>query len=122
MAVLGSLVEIDEMATELADRFGPIPDPVDNLLYQLRIKVIARNAGVPSVTTESGQVQIKLPEGNGIDRLGLQRFMKMDVRVSRKGIWLGRELTTREWQVALVQALERLRELKGRNMLPGSIS
>ncbi|HCB49345.1 MAG TPA: hypothetical protein DEP47_07455 [Chloroflexi bacterium] len=108
MAVLDSLDEIDEMAAELADRFGPIPDPVDNLLYQLRTKVLARKAGVAGITTEAGQIQIRFPEGNGQARPQLQRYLGQGVRVSRKGVWLGRDMTTHDWQVALVQTLEKL--------------
>ncbi|RMG89594.1 MAG: transcription-repair coupling factor [Chloroflexi bacterium] len=108
MAVLDSLAEIDEMAAELADRFGPIPDPVDNLLYQLRIKVLAQQAGVTAVTSEAGQIKIRVANLERMDRYHLQRFLGEAVRVSRKAIWLRRNLSTHEWQVTLVQVLERL--------------
>lgn len=108
MALLGSLLEIDEMAEELADRFGAIPDPVHNLLYQLRVKVLAERAQVTAVTTEAGQIKIRLLDLEGIDRFRLQRFLGESVRVSRKAIWMPRELSTKEWQVTLVQVLERL--------------
>jgi len=118
MAVLDSLEEIDEMAAELADRFGPIPDPVDNLLFQLRIKVLAQKAGISGVATESGQVQIRFAGANDRYHLALQTVLGPGVRVSRKGIWLGRGLTTREWQVSLVQILEQLEVLsEGENEL-----
>jgi transcription-repair coupling factor (superfamily II helicase) len=112
MATLDTLRRIEEMAAELADRFGPIPDPVDNLLYQLRIKVLATAAEVVSVTTDSRQVQIRLPATDGLGRLTLQRYLGSDVKVSRKGIWLGRGLTTREWQVILVQTLEKITAMR----------
>ncbi len=111
MAVLDSLEEIDDMAAELADRFGPIPDPVDNLLYQLRIKVLAQKAGISGVATESGQVLIRIAKANGEYQPAWQTALGPGVRVSRKGIWLGRGLTTREWQVSLVQILEQLQVL-----------
>jgi transcription-repair coupling factor (superfamily II helicase) len=108
MAMLGSLDEIDEMAAELADRFGPIPDPIHHLLYQLRIKALAERAQVTAVTTEAGQIKIRLFDLEGIDRFRLQRFLGELVRVSRKAIWMPRDLSTKEWQVSLVQVLERL--------------
>jgi transcription-repair coupling factor (superfamily II helicase) len=112
MATLDTLQRIEEMAGELADRFGPIPDPVDNLLYQLRIKVLATGAEVLSVTTDSRQIQIRLPATDGLGRLTLQRYLGPDVKVSRRGIWLGRGLTTREWQVILVQTLEKITAMR----------
>jgi transcription-repair coupling factor (superfamily II helicase) len=108
MAVLDSLEEIDNIAEELADRFGPIPDALDNLLFQLRIKSLATVARVSAVSTEVGQIQVRLPEQNGTDRIRLQGSLGNKVRVSRKAIWLGRDLKESEWRVLLVQILEKL--------------
>lgn len=108
MATLSTLEEIDAMADELADRFGPIPDPVHNLLYQLRIKVLAERAEVTAVTSEAGQIKIRVPDLENIDRYRLQRYLGENARVSRKAIWMPRGMSTNEWQVELVQVLERL--------------
>jgi transcription-repair coupling factor (superfamily II helicase) len=108
MALLSTLSEIDEMAAELADRFGSIPDPVHNLLYQLRIKAIAQRARITAVTTEAGQIKIRMADLEDIERFRLQRYLGELVRVSKKAIWMRRDISTHEWQVALVQVLERL--------------
>lgn len=121
MALLSSLAEIDEMAAELADRFGAIPDPVHNLLYQLRIKVLATQAGVTAVTTEGGQIQIRLPGLEGLNRFRLQRYLGQPMRVSRKAIWMSRDLSTHEWQVALVQVLEKLQHFDWEAMRDESV-
>lgn len=120
MANLTTLEEIDEMADELADRFGPIPDPVHNLLYQLRVKVLAERAGVTAVTTEAGQIKIRLPDLENIDRYRLQRYLGENARVSRKAIWMQRGLSTHEWQVELVQVLERLASFEPEKMMVAS--
>jgi transcription-repair coupling factor (superfamily II helicase) len=114
MANLDTLAEIDEMAVELADRFGPIPDPVYNLLYQLRIKALAQMALVSAVVTEAGQIKIQVAELQGLDRYHLQRYLGSAVRVSRKAVWLKRDMGTHEWQVELVQVLEKLRSFEAR--------
>lgn len=108
MAGRETLEDIDELAAELADRFGPIPDPVDNLLYQLRIKVMATTAGVTSVTVESGQIRLRLAGMEHLSRTRLQRYLGNLVRVSRTAIWLDRDLSTNQWKVILVQVLEKL--------------
>ena len=99
---------------ELADRFGPISDPVDNLLYQLRVKVLAGRAGVSIISIEGGQIRIKLPGLENIPRMQLQRHLNLNggVRVSRTAIWFNRDLSTNEWKVALVQVLERLQTFR----------
>ncbi len=50
---------VDEMAQELADRFGPVPEEVENLLYVVQVKVLAVNAGVEAIGQEEGQLLIK---------------------------------------------------------------
>ncbi len=109
MATLDTLAEIDEMAAELADRFGPIPDPVHNLLYQLRAKSLGQMAGVNAVVTEVGQIRIRIAELGGMDRYRLQRYLGENVRVSKSAIWLKKDRGTHEWQIELVQVLEKLR-------------
>jgi transcription-repair coupling factor (superfamily II helicase) len=112
MSVLESMSDIDNIAEELADRFGPIPDPVDNLLFQLRVKSLATAAGVSAVTTEVGQIHIRMAEQNGSDRIRLQGSLGDKVRVSKKAIWLGRDLTEDEWRIIVVQILEKLGTMK----------
>ena len=109
MATLDTLAEIDEMAVELADRFGPIPDPLHNLLYQLRAKSLGQMAGVNAVVTEAGQIRIRIGELGGMDRYRLQRYLGEGVRVSKSAIWLKKDRGTHEWQIELVQILEKLR-------------
>jgi transcription-repair coupling factor (superfamily II helicase) len=108
MAVLETLEEIDEMVAELADRFGAIPDPVDNLMYQLRVKVLAQKAAIPAITSESGQIHIRLPNGISANQYDFHRQVGPGIRVSRRGLWLDREMSTRDWQVTLVQVLEKI--------------
>jgi transcription-repair coupling factor (superfamily II helicase) len=111
MSTLNSLPEIDEMAEEYADRFGPIPDPVNNLLYQLRVKTLALKASVPAVSTEAGQIKIKIPNNIDKNRFHLQRILGNSVRVSKTAIWMPKDIGTHEWQVIVVQVLEKLRNI-----------
>jgi transcription-repair coupling factor (superfamily II helicase) len=112
MSTLDSLAEIDGMAEEFADRFGPIPDPLDNLLYQLRVKTLALKANVQAVTTEAGQIKIRIPETMIKNRFHLQRILGSSVRVSKTAIWMSRDIGTHEWQVVLVQVLEKLQSVE----------
>jgi transcription-repair coupling factor (superfamily II helicase) len=53
-----SLAEVDDLAEELADRFGELPEPARNLLGLSRVKVLAREAGASSVAYRSGSLAI----------------------------------------------------------------
>ncbi len=58
--------ELQTMEDEFIDRFGPLPKPVDNLYYQMRVKLRAETAGMASVSLESDQLVLRyppLPEG-----------------------------------------------------------
>jgi transcription-repair coupling factor (superfamily II helicase) len=118
LAGLTTLEAVDDMAAELVDRFGPFPDEVDNLLYQLRIKVLASRAGVLSIMTADTQISIRIEGLDTADRPALQRYLGDAVRVSRQAIWLAwDDGHAQTWRVSLVQALERLTDWARRQKL-----
>jgi transcription-repair coupling factor (superfamily II helicase) len=51
--------ELADMARELHDRFGPLPEPVENLLYIVKIKILATRAKVHSISTQGRQIVVK---------------------------------------------------------------
>jgi transcription-repair coupling factor (superfamily II helicase) len=58
--------EIQAMEDEFIDRFGALPQPVENLFYQMRVKIRAEAAGLASVSMEGDQIVLRfspLPEG-----------------------------------------------------------
>ena len=55
---LRSLAETDDLAEELTDRFGPLPEPALNLLGLSRVKVLAREIGASAVNYRSGTLTI----------------------------------------------------------------
>ena len=61
---LGTLAEADDLAEELADRFGPLPDPAKNLLALSRVKIQARAIGATSVSYRQGALNIVGVQGS----------------------------------------------------------
>jgi transcription-repair coupling factor (superfamily II helicase) len=55
---LGSLAEVEDLAEELVDRFGALPEPARNLLGLSRIKLLAREVGASSVTYRSDNLTV----------------------------------------------------------------
>ncbi|MDQ4105550.1 MAG: transcription-repair coupling factor [Actinomycetota bacterium] len=55
---LRSLAEAEDLAEELADRFGPLPGPALNLLGLSRIKILAREVGANAVNYRSGTLTV----------------------------------------------------------------
>ncbi|HXZ30316.1 MAG TPA: transcription-repair coupling factor [Dehalococcoidia bacterium] len=62
LAKVEHIEEIEDVTREFQDRFGPLPQPVDNLLYIVKIKVLAMRAKVSSISTQGRQIVIKPQE------------------------------------------------------------
>lgn len=105
LAELGSMAQIDEMEQELADRFGPLPPDVQNLMYQLRLKALARDAGVGGIGVEGGRLSLRSAEGHYPNRERLQRTLRGRASVSRRAVWLPQE---RGWQEELAAVLKEM--------------
>lgn len=54
--------EVEELRQELRERFGPPPPAAQNLLYLLRVKTLAAQAGVSAVVSEGSQVVVRFPD------------------------------------------------------------
>jgi transcription-repair coupling factor (superfamily II helicase) len=105
LAGVSTLEGIDEMAKEMEDRFGDMPDPVANLLYQLRLKLLALEAGATSIITESGQIIIRADTLENIDRTGLERRLNDAAKVTPRQLSLPLHPKQDVWQAELEKAL-----------------
>jgi transcription-repair coupling factor (superfamily II helicase) len=71
--------QIDELAAELADRFGPLPDDARRLLEFTRLKAVAVGLGIDSVTRQPGMVVI-----GHHDRAAMEKLREAAVRTLLK--------------------------------------
>jgi transcription-repair coupling factor (superfamily II helicase) len=110
LAELGSMAQIDEMEKELADRFGPLPPPVQNLMYQLRLKSLARDAGVGVIGLDNDRLMLRSGRGNDLDRDKLKHVLGERVAVGRRDVWLPQEPG---WREELVSVLEKMARIAG---------
>lgn len=99
--------ELDALGSEFRDRFGHLPEMVQNLFYQIRVKLRAEEAGLTSVSWESGQVLLKYPappEGMEPKRLP---DMPNGVRGGKGQYWI--TVTKEEvWTAKLLDVLTQL--------------
>ncbi len=114
MAEVRTLDNIEALAAELQDRFGPPPIEVENLLYQLRIRSLAMRAGVESISVQNGQILLQMPYSEEPRKLPISAD---DVRQSKRGLWLSRRDDS-NWKGRLEEVLWALQpETNGESVL-----
>ena len=99
--------EIDALAQELADRFGPLPKSVENLMFQLHLKVLAAQAQVTAIVRdrERNNIVIKSEALEHADRIGLQRRLGSTAAVQRREVHIANDET---WRIKLVKVLQEM--------------
>jgi transcription-repair coupling factor (superfamily II helicase) len=111
LADLSDEAALEALAAEFSDRFGPLPEMVTNLFYQMRVKMCAENAGLVSVGMESGQIVLRYPAPpEGIEPKRLPD-LEPGVRGGKNAYWcmFGRDA---DWQERLLETLEKLTKKK----------
>jgi transcription-repair coupling factor (superfamily II helicase) len=73
-ARIESAADAEALRTELRDRFGPVPAPVEGLFTAVAVRGAAEAAGVPEVRAESGRVTLKWPR---YDRVAAVRALTL---------------------------------------------
>ena len=100
MAKMTSVDEVQELENELKDRFGKLPAPLRNLLYLVKIKAMAAQAGVQSISKEGGHIVIRFREGTRLDpgRIGQAQH---GIRAGTTQVQLDMRLLGNKWQKVL---------------------
>jgi transcription-repair coupling factor (superfamily II helicase) len=97
--------EIDALSNEFNDRFGTLPETLQNLLYQMRVKLRAEKIGLASVGWETGQVVLRFPPGtNGKDDRRLADLSN-EIRGGKGAYWcmFGKDA---DWKEKLLETLD----------------
>jgi transcription-repair coupling factor (superfamily II helicase) len=101
--------QLEAIAQEFSDRFGALPAEVKNLLYAVKIKLLAAKAGIESITTEDGQIIIRRFQGMGFDRQKLEPVLKDGVKVGITQLRLNPKRLGGEWKEVLEEVLKEIR-------------
>lgn len=104
IADLRSQAEIETLHEEFKDRFGPPPEMVLNLLFQLQVKLLADKAGLASITAESNQLALRYPEGMLPDTFP---DLGGRVRIGKLALWLP-YASDPDWRSHLLEVLAKL--------------
>ncbi len=99
---------IDDVLKEYADRFGTPPAEVENLFYALRIKALAAQAGIESISTEEGQIILRRFQGLPFDAHRFVQTLTDGVTVGRTQIRINYRQLRRKWKGVLEEVIRGL--------------
>ena len=111
LAAVDDEQSLEAAERNLSDRFGKLPGPVRNLLYALRVKLLARSAGVVAIETDGDWLVMRMPAGWNGDERRLEaefrsilyvRFGKVRISLSKAGP---------QWKERLVEVLGEIERL-----------
>ncbi len=107
LADLTDEAALDALTSEFTDRFGPPPDMVSSLFYQMRVKLKAEKAGLISVGMENGQILLRYPPQPEAAEVRRLPDLGPGVRGGKNAYWctFGREA---DWQEKLLHVLAQI--------------
>lgn len=107
-------VQLEDIEDELRDRFGPLPKPLESLLYIISLKTIAREAGILSIVSSNGTIALTLEEPVGGARLAMEKALGNWAKIGNTQIRLNHRLMGPNWQKGLVTILKCLKDFQER--------
>lgn len=103
---------LEELSAEFEDRFGPMPEQIVNLLYQIQVKQLAEKAGMASVTLEGEQIVMRFPVlPEGMKKRELPELGGF-VRSGKNAYWFAFKNLSDSWQDVLLQIMRKYLMLK----------
>ena len=99
--------EVPLLREELRERFGPLPQEVENLLMLADLRALAGGLGIESILRAGEAVVLHLRQPVGGARIPLQRALGPSVNVGNQQIQMSIRRLGDEWLTPLTRVLER---------------
>jgi transcription-repair coupling factor (superfamily II helicase) len=106
LAALNSVGGVDDLAKELADRFGPLPVEVRNMIYVVRVKALATSARVESISSGDGQINVRLFPGLQFEKPKINPMLKYGIKIGLNQVILN-TARSKDWPKVLEELLNR---------------
>ena len=103
----GPLEDIDRLAQEMEDRFGPMPPEAQNLLYLMRVKALATRCDVRAIGQEAEQIVVRAAWLYEAPEAELRQRLPPGARLGRGQVWIALDDA---WRGTLERTLVALNE------------
>jgi transcription-repair coupling factor (superfamily II helicase) len=108
IAAISNEDELSSLREEFRDRFGKTVEPVENLFYQLRVRILGEQAGLASIANEGDQIVLRFPpliEGMSAPELPP---IGHQTRPGKNSYWMKFNLDDNEWKDRLIRVLSEI--------------
>ncbi|MFI9270633.1 transcription-repair coupling factor [Kitasatospora sp. NPDC052896] len=96
IAAVSSEDDIEQVRAELTDRYGKLPDPVENLLLVAALRLYARRCGIADITLQGANVRFGPVEFRESQQLRLNRlYPRSQVKAAAQQVLVPRPSTAR---------------------------
>ncbi|NOZ06104.1 MAG: transcription-repair coupling factor [Chloroflexi bacterium] len=99
--------QVEALAEEWADRFGPLPEPARNLLFILELRAQAARTPVLNIGTEKGQIVVTLSNLRITRQLRAEETLRNRVRLGRREVFIPVD-GAEKWRSTLQQLIRLL--------------
>lgn len=106
LATLTSAADLAPFRDELRDRFGPPPQPVENLMRQVEIKLLAEQARIVSILMRGDTLSIRGQRRTLYDRVGLYKRFGMAARIDETLLRIDVPALGPDWLGAIEEILK----------------
>jgi transcription-repair coupling factor (superfamily II helicase) len=100
--------DVEKMAAEFKDRFGELPEEVNNLLYAVRLKIMGSGTGIGAITTERTEIVITPFEGMRFEREKLDRMYLEGVSTGRFQVRIDTRRLGGKWRQVLEDVVKNI--------------
>ena len=113
LAACATEADLERAARGLVDRFGPLPEPAEALVYSLRVRLLAAAAGAVGVESGDGGVRVQLGVDHGVDLGGVVIQWRSQATASPTRIVVTTAPSRRgpDWREVLIGVLRELGRL-----------
>ncbi len=108
IASISNESELAQLREEFKDRFGKIVEPVENLFYQINVRLLGEQAGLSSITYEGEQIVLRFPTpAEGVLPPDLPP-MGYQTRTGKNSYWMKVDPEEDEWKDRLLVILNEI--------------
>jgi len=101
IAAVNTLADVEDLADELADRFGPFPEEIEHLLALIRLRIRATELGIDSLVERERVIVVRPVETAKLSHAALERAAGDALRITPNSIRIRLLDLDVPWQQAL---------------------